>query len=199
MLESLKSAKLWINSPPVLEISLTGPQPFVLPDLPPVLTDAHLRWATVMLRDASLQAMFRKYFALRLRDLIVDTLSAHDSPVVLPYADAFSRQLFQLCQVSLTQADRIDPLDEHVLRNCIPLMIHATYSTQWQDPSAAAAGSHSNALPREIVDRALTHPAAVRPSATASSCFQDPRTQRDFLESICRHLLHLKVDVGRPR
>jgi hypothetical protein len=198
MLESLKSAKLWINSPPVLEIALTGPQPFVLPDLPPVLTDAHLRWAIVMLRDASLQAMFRKYFALRLRDLIVDTLSAHDSPVVLPYADAFSRQLFQLCQVSLTQADRIDPLDEHVLRNCIPLMIHATYSTQWQDPSAAAAGSHSNALSREIVDRALTHPAAVRPSATASSCFQDPRTQRDFLESICRHLLHLKVDVGRP-
>ena len=203
MLESLKSAKLWINAPPVLEIALTGPQPlFVLPDLPPVLTDAHLRWATVMLRDASLQALFRKYFALRLRDLIVDTLSAHDSPVLLPCADAFSRQLFQLCQVSLTQADRIDPLDEHVLRNCIPLMIHATYSSHWQDPSAAAAAatgsSHPNALPREIVDRSLAHPAAVRPSSTASSCFQDPRTQRDFLESICRHLLNLKVDIGKP-
>jgi len=195
MLESLKSAKQWINSPPVLEIVLSGSQPFVLPDLPPVLTDAHLRWAIAMLRDASLQAMFRKYFALRLRDLVADTLSAFDSAVRLPCADTFSRQLFQLCQVSLTQADRIDPVDDHVLRNCIPLMIHSTYSTNWQESNAAPTDIQFKTLPREIVGRSLAHPAAVRPDAVYSSCFQDPKTLRDFLESICRHLLLLKLDV----
>jgi hypothetical protein len=112
-------------------------KPMKLSDLPAVPADSQLRWALCILRDQPVQALLRKQFATRLKDLInssADTSAltslenAHAAQfaakVQLPALDGPCRMLFQMCQLSVTYEHRIDPFDEFVLRVHIPLLVY---------------------------------------------------------------------------
>jgi hypothetical protein len=140
-------------------------EPVGLPDLPACLADSQLLWSLVILRDVSVQALFRKQLAMRLRDLVVASASvgggARSWSVTAPtaptaptaagcfagqcrhfHADMDTRRLFQLCQMSMTFSDSIDRLDEHVLRFHVPLLVYHVLQAQAQAQasSAVAAG-----------------------------------------------------------
>jgi hypothetical protein len=251
MLRSLRAALARIRSPPVLlngrilsaEKAATasrsqesnGSVGLPLPDLPPVPADAQLSWALVLLRDFSVQALLRKQFAMRLRDLIVSssdvsvlTMDSKESSSVvseghfapkfaLPAADSLSRLLFQLCQMSLTYANRIDPVDEGVLRVYIPRLIYcvltrkpdATAEVKKEGDKAsngttngtssaapAAAGKILAATAKAVLAEVFAQQPledSLAPAPGRQSCFGDAEVLRDFLESIAKHMINLKL------
>mgnify|MGYP005991659749 CR=1 FL=1 len=256
VLRSLRTAVQHLRAPPVLinnrlyssekaatmmqyDASLQS-QP--LSDLPPVLqVDSQLRWTLVLLRDFSVQALLRKQFAMRLRDLIntsCDTTSITvDSRIVtnnaqpgqfliksmLPAADSVCRCLFQLCQLSLTYANRLDSLDEYVLRVYIPLVIYhviqqaennytTTNNTTNNTTTASATTSTTTTTTTSavIVGKSLVQQAKEvlqsvfeqQPTAHAllagipkSSCFSNTDILKEFLESIAKHLINMKIQI----
>jgi len=190
-------------------------------DLLSVLADAQLRWALALLRDFSVQALLRRQFAMSLRDLIVKSSDVKDinqakadaaitkghfaNKVFFPHGSAMCRQLFQLCQMSLTYADRIDGMDEHVLRVYIPLLVHCTVKPSSEAttvaPAVPATGAERaqllNITARALVKEVLEHPAAAENNifkrSGYSSCFSDRAVLREFLESVAKHLINMKM------
>lgn len=192
---------------------INSPDGIVLQDLPPVIADYHVSWALTMLRDTALQQLFRKQLAMRLRELIVassdtsagtattsvkteDGCFAHR--VSFPHADVLCRNLFQLCQMSLTYENRIEALDDHVLRVYLPLLVYYTVRPDDNIPVPAASDSKaSNATAKAVVKKVLEHsePLAVLASRPErlKSCYSERGVLREFLESIGTHLVNMKL------
>jgi hypothetical protein len=247
MLRALRTALARIRSPPVLLNGkiLSAQQAATtvlgrsahsvglpLPDLPPVPADSQLSWALVLLRDFSVQALLRKQFAVRLRDLVVTSSDisglALDSPeasgavspghfapkFALPASDSLCRLLFQLCQMSLTYANRIDSVDERVLRLYIPRLVYcvltrnpdaATVEVKREgdagavDKPAIAPGKSLAAAAKDVLAEVFAQQpldALLPTPARQQSCFADDEVLREFLESIAKHLINLKM--GQP-
>lgn len=193
----------------------------VLSDLPPVMADTQLRWALTLLRDFSVQMLLRKQFAMRIREIVLSsgdtsgitqsmadaahTLGHFANKCILPHADKLCRQLFQLCQMSLTYTDAVDRLDEHVLRVYIPLLIYYVLkpSEEAAVPAAAAASEKVNLLAvtaRAVVKAVFEHPLSAQDDisrrqeySTDTTCFSDKAVLKEFLESIAKHMINMKL------
>mmetsp|Transcript_35638 Transcript_35638/g.79174 ORF Transcript_35638/g.79174 Transcript_35638/m.79174 type:complete len:181 (-) Transcript_35638:2377-2919(-) len=152
--------------------------------------------------------MLRRQLSLRLRELIVasfdtEVVGNYSLKGVFPHADAATRRLFQLCQISRTMESRIDPIDEVVLRVHIPLTLYFVVAPilaeergrlREEAQEATDISQRVKAAVADVLEHQLCREATL--SRLAPSCFSHAALLQDFLESLSKQIIGREVGVS---